>query len=199
MLRKFKPVKLCNNSANCADSSVRFLVCCGFARADSPNGFVCNGDARCLFGGNTVVKCLDLTCKECVGNSGFALFKGFTHANYGQNTVFKCGFCALVNGFIRLTEILSALTVTDNCVFDTYTFQHVCTYFARKRAFCRPVNVLRAQFNVAAFKNFCRTAKIDKRRTNDDIAFGIFNKGKQVGNKLLRLVAVLVHFPIAGD
>jgi len=84
-------------------------------------------DAEGLFGGNTVVKCLDLTCKECVGNSGFALFKGFTHANYGQNTVFKCGFCAHVNGFIRLTEILSALTVTDNCVFDTYTFQHVCT------------------------------------------------------------------------
>jgi len=79
VLRKFKPVKLCNNSANCADSSVRFLVRCGFARADSPNRFVCNGDARCLFGGNTVVKCLDLTCKECVGNSGFALFKGFTH------------------------------------------------------------------------------------------------------------------------
>ena len=53
---------------------------------------------------------------------------------------------ALVYRFVRFTEVLPALAVTDNSVFHAVFFKHICGNFAGERAVCRPVYVFCADF-----------------------------------------------------
>ena len=129
----------------------------------------------------------------------FALLKQFADAENDLKAGFQSGFDAFVDGQVGLAEILAALGVADDDVFDSACDQHVCADFTRKRAGFFPVAVLGADFDVGALRRFERGVEIDIGDAGDHFAAGVFYERRDFPEKRGGLLRVFVHFPVACD
>ena len=142
ILSKYDTVQLRNHLADSTNGAVGFLVGCGLARTDGPNGLVRNNDVLCLFGANALVESFNLRRQEGIGNAGFALFQSFADSYDRDNAVFKCSHGTHVDALIGLTEVLTAFTMADNGILNSDILEHIGTYLARIGALCCPMYVL---------------------------------------------------------
>ena len=196
---KLEAVELGYDLADCADSAVCFLVGGGLARADRPNGLVCDNYALSGFLFNALIERTNLGSEEGIGNACFALLKGLADANDRENAVFERSLDAHIDGFVGLAEVLPALAVADDSVFDADVLEHIGADLTGESALCRPVDILGAEMDIGFLKLLCGAAEIHERGTDDYIAVRIVHEGNELGDKLLSFVTVHIHFPVACD
>src|SRR5208282_2425419 len=123
---------------------------CGLSGADGPDRFIGDDQAGRFFGGDFVERAETLAAQDVVGESGFAFFENFAHADDGDESGFEGGLELEVYGVVGLAEVLAAFGMSDDDVGYPNCHQHAGADFAGIGAFGLPVDVLRADGYVRA-------------------------------------------------
>jgi hypothetical protein len=90
--------------------------------------------------------------------------------------------------------------VTDDHILNAAFFEHLRRDFPGERAVFRPVDVLRADFDVGAGGGFNRCGYRGERRTDHDFnRCDVFYFGLEFFNQGFRFGRGLVHLPVAGN
>ena len=93
---------------------------------------------------------LSLHPDQLLGNALFPLLQALAHAEDDLQAGVQSGQRALVDGLVRLGEVLAALRVADDDVLHAQIQQHVRADLAGERAGLLEVNVLCAHMDVGA-------------------------------------------------
>ncbi len=89
--------------------------------------------------------------------------------------------------------------MADDRILNADVLQHIRADLAGVSALCRPVDVLGTELDVAALEVLRGAAEVDERRADDDVALRLGHEGLERVDQSLGFIAVLVHFPVAGD
>ena len=193
-------IEVLEKRANLRMHFLRLIIGGRLARADGPDGLVGDDDLGHVVGGNSFERLADLAVDDRGGLIGFALVERFAHADDGRQPGGERGGGALVDGFIRLAEVLTALGVTDDDVGDTGIEQHGGGNFARVGAGSGPVHIFSTHHHRGAFGGFHNGGNREVGRADENLGEVA---GGQRGNDFLdeggAFGGSLVHLPVAGD
>src|SRR5882724_11924286 len=170
------------------------------ARANGPNGLVCNQNTGEVVGGQRAGTAAELAGENLLSKAGVTVLLGFSQANYGSEAAVQSHQCLLGDVVIGFTKKLAALGVADDDVAAAGFSEHGSGNFAREGAFFAPGDVLAGDGDAGTFRGFGRSRDRGEGRGDDDVAvLCVGNERKKGGEKRAGVRESLVHFPVAGD
>ena len=106
----------------------------------------------------------------------------------------------LVDGNVRLAEVLAALGVADNDILHAQILEHVGGHFAGVRAAGLKVQVLRAYGYPHILECLQGGRDVDEGHAHHDLApLGAGQQGLELLGELLGVGGGFVHLPVSGD
>ena len=148
---------------------LRLLGRCGLARADGPNGFVCDHELLVLLGGEVVNDLFDLRLHYVEVLAGFTLFEVLAHAVDRRQAVGVSLRHLLVERLGGLAVVLAALRVAEDHVLAAQRRDHRSGDLARVGAFGFGGAVLRAECDIRTLERFGDRREVRERRAYDEI------------------------------
>ena len=172
----------------------------GLAGADGPDGLIGDDALAQLLGGDAGQGGLHLQGDELHGDAQLPLLQALAHADDGMQTRLQSGQNLLVDGEIRFAEILAALGVADDDVFDAQVLEHIGGNLAGVGAGLFIEHVLRAHGDAQVLEGLQGGGDIHEGDAHHHVApLGAGHDGLNVVGKFLGIAGGHVHFPVAGD
>ena len=174
----------------------------GLAGADRPDRLVREDQRRHGRGGKSVEAARQLGRQHFFGAVAGAFGVGLADADNRLEARRERGLDAGVHGLVGLAEILAAFAVADDDVFDAGLLEHGRGDLAGERAGFGPVDVLRADLDVAAGGRLDHRRKRGEGRADDDVGLAradVRDQRLQRFDQRFAFGGGLVHFPVTGD
>ena len=153
-----------------------------------------------LVGGHAVQGALHLQGNPLVGDAGFPLLQTLAHADNGVHAGVQHGVHLLVDGLIRFTEVLAALTVAYDDILHTQILQHIGGNLAGVSALLLKVQVLSTHRDPELLEGLHGGGDVAGGDTDQGVApLGAGHDLLQVLGEFLGLGGGHVHLPVAGD
>src|SRR5882724_4532400 len=169
------------------------------ARANGPNGLVCNQNTGEVVGGQRAGTAAELAGENLLSKAGVTVLLGFSQANYGSEAAVQSHQCLLGDVVIGFTKKLAALGVADDDVAAAGFGKHGSGNFAGEGAFFAPGDVLASDGDAGAFRGFDRSAYCGERGGDDNVAvLCAGDERKERGEKRASVRERFVHFPVTG-
>ena len=141
----------------------------------------------------------NLASDEILRLTGFVDRQAFTHGDDRVKAMLERRLHFLVHHLIGDTLIRTGFGVSDDNIFYQ-TFEHSGSHLAGIGSLLFPVDVLRADFDVGAFKCLFDAQQCDVRRANN--ALRRFERDQSIFDGIYKCNGFLgrfVHFPVTGD
>ena len=142
---------------------------------------------------------LYLLCNNFFCDAQFPFYEGFTNAQNNCHASLQSSSGSLANGFIGFTEVLSSFGVTNDNILYAHFCQHICRNFASECTLFFKVYVFCTNFNVCAFCQPQSGFQIGERYADNHTTGLVCCDWLQCFNQFRSFLAVLVHFPVAGN
>ncbi len=174
-------VEIGNHRADVGTDFFGLLIACGYTGSDRPDRLVSNRHEVELLGGDTSEAFYNLLLDEVEGDTGLTLLEGLAAAEDRTHAPVQERLGLLVDGFVCIGKVLSALTMTDDGIGDLEIREHLRGDLACVRTLVFPVCVLSGDLDVGEFG--CGDGCIEDRERNTD-----HNLRVRIGHERLQLV-----------
>ena len=180
---------------------LRLLGRRGLAGADGPHRLVRDDELGGILRRQALETNLKLAADDFVDEVSLTLVERLANAHHAGETRLDRSRRALVDGLVRLAEILTALAVTGDDVGRARVDDHARGDLAGERAVVLPVAVLGADADLGALRRGNGLEDVDRRRAAHDLDLVRIGR-RRLGDRLHEsrgLRRLHVHLPVARD